>query len=59
LAIDDDIGPLLGLESHVSQIAAGGLKAVEHEAGHLVIHLAAGQDLQHLHDRDLDRVGIL
>jgi len=58
MAVDDDVGDEWGLEGSELEVAAGGLQAVEHEAGGFGVHAAESEHLQDLHDSKLDGIGV-
>ena len=59
IAVDDYIGNHLGFEGGEAEIATGGLQGIGEEAGGFRIDLTAGEEAHDLHERDLDRIGIL
>src|SRR5439155_18339479 len=58
LRVNHDFVFGFGLEVRVLQVGGGDLQAVEEEAGGLLFDLAFAQELNDLHDRELDGVGI-
>ena len=58
ILVDNDIGGFFGLEFRVTQVGACGLKTVEHEGGGFMVDASGAEQLDDLHERNLDRVGI-
>jgi hypothetical protein len=59
IAADDYIGNHLGFEGGEAEIATSGLQGIEEETGGFRIDLTPGEEAHDLHERDLDRIGIL